>query len=62
MLIRHSVAGMFPIISELFSWLAGRFRSRAELELEFIPLRHQRAVLRRRRPGRARLSSIDHLI
>jgi hypothetical protein len=53
---------MFAIISEIFSWLAGRFRSPAELELEVIALRHQLAVLRRRRPGRARLSSIDRLI
>jgi putative transposase len=53
---------MFAIISEILSWLAGRFRSRAELELEVIALRHQLAVLRRRRPGRARLSSIDRLI
>ena len=27
-------------ISELVSWLAGRLRSRAELELEVIALRH----------------------
>jgi len=53
---------MFASISELFSWLAGRFRSRAELELEVIALRHQLAVLRRRRPGRARFCSVDRLI
>jgi len=46
----------------LFSWLAYRFRSRAELELEVIALRHQLAVLRRRRPGRPRLSCIDRLL
>jgi len=39
-----------------------RFRSRAELELEVIALRHQLAVGGRRRPGRARFSSVDRLI
>ena len=31
----------------LLSWLAGRFRSRAELELEVIALRDQLAILHR---------------
>jgi putative transposase len=48
--------------SALFSWLACRFRSRADLELEVIALRHQLAVLRRQRPGRTRISSIDRLL
>ena len=43
---------MLAFNSELFSWLACRFRSRADLELEVIALRHQLAVLRRQRPGR----------
>jgi hypothetical protein len=36
---------MLAIISTLFSWLACRFRSRVELELEVIALRHQLALL-----------------
>ena len=46
----------------LFSWLSCRFRGRVELELEVIALRHQLAVLRRQRPGRSQLFSIDRLI
>lgn len=38
---RHSIAGMLSLISAVVSWLAGRFRIRAELELEVIVLRHQ---------------------
>ena len=53
---------MVAYISELVSWLAGRLRSRAELELEVIALRHQLAVLRRQRPGRHRLSALDRLL
>ena len=53
---------MVAYISELVSWLAGRFRSRAELELEVIALRHQLAVLRRQRPDRPRLSALDRLL
>lgn len=53
---------MRTLLSAFVSWLACRFRSRAELELEVIALRHQLAVLRRQRPGRTRLSSIDRLL
>ena len=53
---------MHAFISEFSSWLACRFRSRALLELEVIALRHQLAVLRRQRPGRTRLSSVDRFI
>jgi hypothetical protein len=53
---------MLADISALFSWLAGRFRSRADLELEVMALRHQLAVLRRQHPGRSRLFSIDRLL
>jgi hypothetical protein len=53
---------MLAFISALVSWLAGRFRSCAELELEVIALRHQLAVLRRQRPGRTRLSALDRLL
>jgi hypothetical protein len=53
---------MLAYISALFSWLAGRFSSRVELELEVIALRHQLAVLRRQGPGRPRLFSIDRFL
>jgi hypothetical protein len=53
---------MHSLFSELFSWLTRRFRGRVELELEMIALRHQLAVLRRQRPGRTQLFSIDRLI
>ena len=46
----------------LLSWLAGRFRGRAELELEVIALRHQLAVLRRQRPGRPQLFALDRIL
>src|ERR1700675_1011902 len=39
-----------------------RFRSRAVLELENLALRHQLQVLRRQRPGRLRLLTIDRLL
>ena len=45
----------------LLSWLAGRFRSRAELELEVIALRDQLAILHRQRPGRPQLFALDRL-
>jgi hypothetical protein len=53
---------MLADISALFCWLAARFRSRAELELEVIALRHQLAVLHRQHRGRPRLFSIDRLL
>ena len=53
---------MHAFSSALLSWLAGRFRSRAELELEVIALRHQLTVLRRQRPGRTWLSAFDSLL
>jgi hypothetical protein len=53
---------MLAYISALVSWLAGRFCSRAELELEVIALRHQLAVLRRQRPGRPQLFALDRLL
>jgi hypothetical protein len=52
-----SCRGMLALISELLSWLAGRFRSRSELELKVIALRHQMTVLRRQCPGPAPSSS-----
>ena len=53
---------MHSLFPELFSWLTCRFRGRVELELEVVALRHQLAVLRRQRPGRTELFSIDRLI
>ncbi len=53
---------MLALISTMFSWLACRFRSRAELELELIALRHQVAILNRQRPRRLRFCSIDRLL
>jgi hypothetical protein len=44
------------------SWLIRRLQTRAELELEVIALRHQLAVLRRQRPGRSWLRSVDRLL
>ena len=53
---------MLALISTVFSWLACRIRSRAELELELLALRHQVAVLNRQRRGRLRLCSVDRLV
>ena len=47
---------------ELLSWLICRFRGPRGLELEVIALLHQLAVMRRQRPGRTQLFSIDRLI
>ena len=53
---------MLDYISAIFSWLACRFRSRVELELEVIALRHQVAVLHRQHPGRRRFVTTDRLL
>ena len=58
----RNVAGMLALISAGFSWLACRFHSRAELELELVALRHQVAILNRQRPRRLRFCSIDRLL
>jgi transposase InsO family protein len=50
------------ILSVVVSIFAFRFRSRASLELRLIALQHQLAVLRRQRPGRPQLSSLDRLL
>jgi putative transposase len=49
-------------LSALVSIFAFRFRGRASLEIELIALRHQVTVLRRQRPGRLQLSSLDRLL
>jgi hypothetical protein len=53
---------MVAILSAVASILAFRFRSRASLELKLIALQHQLTVLRRQRPGRPQLSSLDRLL
>src|SRR6266849_1538656 len=53
---------MVTILSAVVSIFAFRFRSRASLELKLIALHHQLAVLRRQRPGRPQLSSLDRLL
>jgi putative transposase len=53
---------MVAILSALVSIFAFRFRGRASLEIELIALRHQVTVLRRQRPGRPQLSSLDRLL
>jgi hypothetical protein len=53
---------MITILSALVSLLSFRVRSRASLELELVALRHQVTVLRRQRPGRARLFCADRLL
>jgi putative transposase len=50
------------ILCALVSIFEFRVRSRASLELELIALRHQVTVLRRQRPGRPQLSSLDRLL
>jgi hypothetical protein len=50
------------ILFALISIFAFRFRSRASLEFELIAVRHQLTVLRRQRPGRPQLSSLDRLL
>src|SRR5260370_26743575 len=49
-------------LSAVVSLLSFRVPSRASLELELVPLRHQVPVLRRQRPGRPRLFSTDRLL
>ena len=53
---------MGTILFAVVSIFAFRFRSRASLELKLIALQHQLAVLRRQRPGRPQLSSLDRLL
>src|ERR1039458_5884807 len=53
---------MITILSAFVSLLSFRVRSRASLKLELVALRHQVTVLRRQRPGRARLLCADRLL
>ena len=50
---------MATILFAAVSILVFRFRSRVALELKVVALEHQLAVLRRQRPGRPQLSSLD---
>ena len=58
----RTVTVMVTILFALVSILVFRFRSRTALELKLVALQHQLAVLRRQRPGRPRLSSLDRLL
>ena len=53
---------MPKLVSSIVSVLARRFRTRGVVELENLALRHQLHVLRRQRPGRPRLFTIDRLL
>src|SRR6266446_219486 len=53
---------MVTILFAVVSILVFRFRSRAALELKLVAIEHQLAVLRRQRPGRPQLSSLDQLL
>ena len=59
---RHSVLGMLEHVRFVVAVLTRRFCSRAVVELENLALRHQLHVLRRQRPGRLRLLTIDRLL
>jgi putative transposase len=53
---------MLTFLAAVTSLLSFRLRSRASLELEVIALRHQLGVLKRQRPGRAKLLYADRLL
>src|SRR6202045_5170776 len=53
---------MLKLVRSIVSVFARRFRSRVVLQLENLALRHQLHVLRRQRPGRPRLFTIDRLL
>src|SRR5271166_109324 len=53
---------MDKAMRSIVSVVARRLRSRAAVELENFALRHQLHVLRRQRPGRPRLFTIDRLL
>jgi putative transposase len=53
---------MLKHLRSIVAVLARRFRCRAVVELENLALRHQLHVLRRQRPGRPRLFTIDRLL
>jgi len=59
---RRTVGSMLKLMRSIVSVLARRFRSRAVLQLENLALGHRLHVLRRQRPGRPRLFTIDRLL
>jgi len=53
---------MVAILFAVVSIFVFRFRRRAALELKLVALQHQLSVLRRQRPGRPQLSSLDRVL
>src|SRR5438552_9453649 len=53
---------MVTILFAVVSIFVFRFRSRAVLELKLVAIEHQLTVLRRQRPGRPQLSSLDRVL
>src|ERR1039457_6496824 len=53
---------MRGMIELLFGWLSSLLKSRRRLRAENLNLRHQLNILRRRAPGRSRLSNLDRLV
>src|ERR1700674_3087792 len=53
---------MRGMIELLFGWLSSLLKSRRRLQAENLVLRHQVNILRRRAPGRTRLSNADRLV
>ena len=53
---------MLQHVCSILGFLTHRFRSRAVVELENLALRHQLQVLRRQRPSRPRLFTVDRLL
>jgi hypothetical protein len=53
---------MITLLAAVVSFLSFRIRSCVSLELEVIAPRHQLGVLKRQRPGRARLFFADRLL
>ena len=53
---------MLRMVELLFGWLSSLLKSRRRLQAENLILRHQVNILRRRPPGRTRLSNPDRLV
>ena len=53
---------MKAILSSFLSMLGSCFRTRADMQIEILALRHQLAVLQRRTNKRARVSTADRLL
>jgi hypothetical protein len=53
---------MLGMVELLSGWLASLMKSRRRLQAENLALRHQVNILRRRAPGRTRLSNPDRLL